>query len=129
MDITQYAVTETADIPLLSAAGLPILNKDGAPASITIYGPGSKPYKKAQSARQKRLMEIIRSGKDDDDEESVADLLADITVAFKNFEYKGLKGRELFKAVYADRGLGFIAERVNKFAGSWANFTQGSGTN
>jgi hypothetical protein len=37
-----------------------------------------------------------------------------------------LTSAEMFKAVYLDTSIGFIAEQVNKAIGDWANFTKGS---
>ncbi|MEG8045742.1 hypothetical protein QP175_05655 [Sphingomonas aerolata] len=61
-------------------------------------------------------------------EERVAETaedLAAITAGFENFEYQPdgaadpFTGEDLYRAVYANQGLGFITKQVAKFVGDW----------
>jgi len=129
-DISKLAVSPTSTIELEDAEGDNLLNDNGEPISITVYGPGSRQYLKAQAARNRGILEYVRKGgkkmKDDDQREMDAEFLAACTVSFNGFSYKGLTGCDLFKSVYLDPSIGFIAEQVNKAIGDWANFTKGS---
>lgn len=131
LDIGAHAVNDTAEIPLRDAADQPILGDDGAQASITVYGPGSRAYQRAMGEQQTRLVQAMqRKGKPEETPEAralrQAQTLAACTVAFNGFGYKGLSGHELFVAVYSEPALGFIADQVNRAIGDWANFTKSS---
>lgn len=99
------------------------------PMTVTVYGPGSKPFKAAQSVQSNRAMKRLRSkGKQDSTpEEDAADtaaFLSACTVALINFNYKGgPDDRETFRALYLDPKMGFITSQVNKEMGDWSNFT------
>lgn len=131
-DIRKFAVDETSVLALRGANDEPMIGEDGEPMTVTIYSPGSKPYAKAQAANQNRLIDKLkRKGKaDQSSEEKVleqAEFLAGCTKDFSaNIEYDGLKGDALFKAVYADTSIGFIAEQVGKHLNDWGNFTKPS---
>ncbi len=128
-DISKLAVNETTDIHLRGADDELLFDENGNPITITISGPGTKAFAKAQQARNKALMERFqRKGKTKSDAtlEDNAEFLAAVTVSFNNFEYKGMTGYEQFKACYMDMSVGFIAEQVNKELGDWSNFTKGS---
>lgn len=127
LDISKLAVRDTAQIHLEDATGEPLYDKD-KPVTITVYGPGTKQFAKAQAVRNQKLVEALRSKKRKQDAtlEDTADFLADVTASFDNFEYgSGLTGREMFRACYMDQKIGFIAEQVNRHLGDWANFTNG----
>lgn len=129
-DISSLAVKETAIVELETATGEPLLDANGAQLTITVYGPGSKQFQKAQATRNRAILEYVRKGgkKMKDDEQRVldAEFLAACTNSFNGFGYKEMTGYEMFKAAYLDPGIGFIAEQINKAVGDWANFTQGS---
>lgn len=129
-DISSLAVKETAIIELETPDGEELLNNDGQRLSITVFGPGSKQFQKAQSVRNRGILEYVRKGgkkmKDDEQRELDADFLAACTASFNNFGYKELAGYDMFKAAYLDPSIGFISEQVNKAVGDWANFTKGS---
>jgi hypothetical protein len=132
MDIRKFAVEETGVLELLSASDEPLVGDDGKPMTVTLYGPGSKAYAKAQAAQQNRMIDKLkRKGKSDQTAEEKAreqaEFLAGCTKDFSaNIEYDGLKDEALFKAVYSDTSVGFIAEQVGKHLGDWGNFTKGS---
>ena len=98
--------------------------------SVTVYGPGSKQFQRAQSVRNRAILEYVKKGgkkmKDNEQRELDAEFLASCTVSFNGFVYKELTGIEMFRAAYMDTAIGFISEQVNKAIGDWANFTQGS---
>lgn len=101
------------------------------PVNVTVYGPGSAEYQRAQAKANNRAIERLKKrGKADQTAEEknkeLAVHLADITHSFDNLDYDGLTGRELAIAIYSDSSIGFIADQVNKHAGDWANFTKGS---
>lgn len=131
-DISKLAVKETAVIELESPDGEPLLNENGEVLSITVYGPGSKQFQRAQGKRNRAILEYVRKGgkkmKDEEQRELDAEFLADCTASFNGFVYKDLTGYEMFKAAYLDPSIGFIAEQVNKAIGDWANFTNKSAT-
>ena len=129
-DISKLAVKETAVVELESPDGEPLLNDSGEVISITVYGPGSKQFQKAQGVRNRAILEYVRKGgkkmKDDEQRELDAEFLASCTASFNGFKYKDFTGYDMYKAAYLDPAIGFISEQVNKAIGDWANFTQGS---
>lgn len=132
MDIRQFSVQDEAVIELCDAADAPIRDAEGNPMTITVYGPGTPAYANAQAEQSNRAIEKLRrKGKMDQTakqkaEENAAFLTACTKAFSPNIEYDGLSGPALFKAVYSDPQIGFIAEQVAKFLGEWANFKQGS---
>ena len=135
MDIRKHAVAETTVLHLRNAAD-ELMYADGdlkRPMQAVLYGPGSKQYAKAQARQQNRMLDKLkRKGKSDQTAEEkaaeIADFLADCTKSLDNIEYDSLTGEALFKAVYADSSIGFVADQVNKHLGDWANFTKPSPT-
>lgn len=130
MDIRKLAVEETSFLHLEDATG-DALYENGEPVGITLYGPGTKTYARAQQARQNRIFDRMkRKGKTDLTAEEAAkenaEFLAACTKQFHRIEMGGLKDEELFRAVYADQSVGFIAEQAMKHLGEWANFSKAS---
>jgi hypothetical protein len=132
VDIRTFAVEETSVIALVDSNEAPMRGEDGQPMTITVYGPGSKPYARAQAAQSNRMIDKLKKkGKMDQSAEEKAreqaEFLAGCTKEFSaNIECDGLKGEALHKAVYADTSIGFIAEQVAKHIGEWGNFSKGS---
>ena len=131
-DIRKFEVEETSVIALRGSDDSPLMVDDGQPMTVTVYGPGSKPYAKAQAAQQNKLMERLRKkgkldqGAEESRQEQI-DLLVACTKEFSaNIECDALKGEALYRAVYSNRGLGFISEQVAKHIAEWGNFTKGS---
>jgi len=56
-DISQLAVKETAIIELETVDGDALLDANGNQLSITVYGPGTKAFQKAQSIRNRAILE------------------------------------------------------------------------
>lgn len=131
-DISKLAVKETAVIELETPDGEPLLDENGKVLSVTVYGPGSKQFQRAQGKRNRAILDHVRKGgkkmKDEEQRELDAEFLADCTASFNGFVYKDLTGYDMFKAAYLDPAIGFIAEQVNKAIGDWANFTNKSAT-
>lgn len=128
-DISAEAVSDTSTVPLERPNGDPLTNPTtGEHCSVTVYGPGSKPYARAQGAKNRAVMAFVkRGGKkmgDEEQREIDAEFLATCTVSFNGFTYKSLTGHEQFKQAYMDAGIGFIAEQVNRHIGDWANFSK-----
>ena len=141
MSIKKYSVALTAWLHLNDGDGNPMFadGPDGKPdpkkpMRVELYSPGSKQYGAANAAQNNRLIDKMKAkGKSRQTEaeqaKEKADFLADVTKSFENIEYEeGLEGKELFKAVYADREIGFVADQVNEYLGDWANFTKASPT-
>ena len=132
MDISKLAANESAELHLRGADD-ELLYDGGEAVLVTCYGPGSKAYQKAQSNSQNKLIDRMkRKGNvDQTPEEKMAqqaDFLAACTVSFTHLESGDLTGTALFRAVYGDPEVGFIAEQVSKFISDWSNFTKASTT-
>lgn len=129
-NIATKAVTETTEIKINDpATGDQLTGEGGKPCSVTVYGPGSKPYLAAQAVDNAKMVKRARArgNAPETAEEAIARkaaLLASITVSFNGFDYNGGPNeRETFKACYSDPGLGWLTEQVNLGAGDWGNFT------
>jgi hypothetical protein len=133
-DIRRFAVEETSVIELRNASDEPMVGDDGKPMTWTVYGPGSKPYAKAQAAQQNRMIDKLkRKGKTDETaEEKTRDQAEFLTGCTKecsaNITYDALTGEALYRAVLSDRSIGFIAEQVGRHLGEWGNFSKPSTT-
>lgn len=127
-EITKLAARDTFTLELVNANDEPLRDADGKPLSVTVYGPGSKAYQKANAARTQRLMDAMtKKGKaklnaEEQLRENAA-FLAACTVSFNGWAYKGEESA--FEAAYSDPTIGFIADQVQKAIGDWANFTTG----
>ena len=130
-EITTLAAKDTFTLDLLNANDDPLLDSDGKTLSITVYGPGSKAFTKAQAARTQRLMDrMAKKGKvklnAEEQTRENADFLAACTVSFNGWAYQGKNDADAILAAYGDPTIGFIAEQVNKAISDWANFTSSS---
>jgi intracellular sulfur oxidation DsrE/DsrF family protein len=129
MEIKKLAVEETSTLHIRDSADELVYTEDGKPVEIVVYGPGSKAFAKAQSANANRMLaKLKKKGNVDqtaqEKAEETAEFLAACTKEFINLEYDKLQGEALFKAVYSDNTLGFIAEQVNKHISDWSNFSK-----
>lgn len=132
-DISKLAASETTDVHLRDPGTDELLFNGDQPISVTVYGPGSKPYAKARSAAENRAIDKFkRKGKTDQtpDEklENTVAFLSACTVSLNNFDYKGATDAAAIKAMYGDRTIGWINDQVDKAMGDWANFTKPSET-
>jgi len=126
MDIRTKAVAQTGRIELRDAN-----DELMEGVAVTVYGPGSKQYAKAQAAQQNRMIDKMkRKGVTNQTAEQKAaenaEFLSEVTVSFEGLEYDDLEGHALAMAVYSDVTIGFIADQVAKFVGDWSNFSKGS---
>jgi hypothetical protein len=140
-DITQKRVAEKARLELTDANEAPLLGEGGKQCAVVVHGPGSPVYARAEAKKNNKVMDRLKKkGKTDTSAEEAraqqADFLADITESFEGFGYpspddpdKPLEGRALFRAVYMDLGIGYIADQVTKFVSDWENFTPKSAGN
>jgi hypothetical protein len=146
-DITKKRATETASIDLVTGEGAPLLDDNNKQLSVTVHGPGSKVWKQADAERSRRRTARIEknrgrisaalehAGEDD------IDFLVAITVSFNGWDYPNpAKGendeplpwpsqRDMFRAAYADDGIGYIRDHVRTEATDWSAFTKGSAKN
>lgn len=132
MDIRNFAVEETGVCELRDAGDELMLGEDNQPMRITLYGPGSKQYAKAQAAQQNRLIDKLkRKGKTEETAEEKAreqaQFLAGCTKSFSdNIKLDELKDEALHLAVYSERTVGFIPEQVGRFLQDWSSFKKPS---
>ena len=130
-NIKTLAIALTADMPVRNAAGEAQFDETGAPLTITLHSPGSKPYQQAKHAAEvcnnNRVFARMQGTGDekqsaDDKLAEQAKFLAACTTSFNGFGIEGLAGYVLFKTVYSDIEIGHIAEDASKFLASRANF-------
>jgi len=133
MDIRKFAVEPTSKLHLRDANDqLMFADEAGTlPIAVSLYGPGSKQYARAQAAQSNRMLEKLkRKGKvdqsADDKTKEQAEFLSACTAGWENIEYEQLSGEALSMAIYSDISIGFIADQVAKHLGDWANFTKKS---
>ena len=139
-DIRKFAVEPTGRLHLRDASDELMYAEDSEgnpdksrPMQIELYGPGSKVFARAQTENNNRLYDRMKKkGKSDQTaaekvEESAA-FFTQCTKGMSHIEYDQLQGAALFRAVYVDESIGFIAEQVNKYLGDWGNFTKASTT-
>lgn len=127
-DLSAFEVSETATLDLIGLDQEPLM-RHGQPVRITVYGPGSAAYVRAESraaqASQSRALAALRgkAGKTDleDQRQQKAEKLAAITASVENFP---IPGGAL--ALYANPKLGYITNQVERFLEDWANFKPAS---
>lgn len=132
-DISLQGVQLTTIVELLRPDGEPLVNNAGVQCTVTVYGPGSEQYQKAQGKRNRTVVEAVRKGakkmKDADQRDADAEFLATCTASFNGFGYKGITDpQQKHKQAYLDPAIGYIAEQVNKSLNDWAAFMKPSAT-
>lgn len=96
-----------------------------APASITLWSPGTKQARAAQAENRKRYLKTFRNGKSQEEPEQeearVARFLQENTVSFNNFTYQGgdPKSADTHRACYGDPKAGWISRAVNEALDNW----------
>lgn len=130
MDIRTKAVSETSVLHLRDASDELMFDGD-KPITVTVYGPGSKAYARAKTEQSNRLIDRMKKkGKTDQSPDEAArekaEFLCAVTASMDGIEYDGKQGSDLFRAVYGDVSLGFIADQVVKHVEEWGNFSKGS---
>lgn len=135
LDITKMAVALTAPIHLKDAEGNHMYFGEGEarkPVQIILYGPGSPQYAEVEARQTNRAVKLMQDNEGkitvaspEQRHADQAEDLAAITAEFVGFTYPpagDAKGADLFRALYADRSLGFITKQVLKAVGDWGNF-------
>lgn len=134
-DITKARATETAIIQLKNGDDSPLTDDKGNILSVTVHGPGSAVYRRADTQRERKRLERVRKNGGrieslaDTNSEAQAEFLASCTVSFNGFTYPTpdkLEGYELFKAAYSDPAIGFIRDHLFEEITDWSHFTKGS---
>lgn len=147
MEVRKLAVEETAFLHLRSADdallyekkkvevdGEPVeVDDESKPVGIWLFGPGTKVYARANASKENRLLARVRKrGKAEmTAEENFAEnanFLVACTKSFQHIQLDGLEGEALYRGVYTEPTLGFIADQVMKFLGEWGNFSKASTT-
>jgi hypothetical protein len=138
MDILTQAVADTIIIHVKDAAGEPMFADADrkVPAQIEIWGPGSEAAALVESRQTSRAVKRLQENDGkftaptaEEAQREIAEDLATLTRRFINFSYSGApnaEGAELFRAVYADRRLGFVARQVQQAQKDWGKFKNGS---
>lgn len=131
-DITKKRALETAKIDLTDGEGAPLLDDDGNRLSVTLCGPGSKTWQQADADRRRkqasraeknprRIASTIIDHRRDDE----IDFLVAITVSFNGWVYPGdfPSQRDMFRAAYADDGIGYIRDQLSAAGNDWSAFS------
>jgi hypothetical protein len=141
MSLKKHGVAATGKCHLKDAKGNKIYveGQDGKadktkPVIAHLYSPGTPQYALAQQMNSNEQLALVKEKGNSEftPEESrglMARFLARCTQEIENTdpsEYGGKQGFDLWVAIYEDLEIGFIADQVNKFLGSWGNFTKGS---
>ena len=131
LDILTQAAVNSAAIHIKGADGA-YLYSDGKPVRIHLFSPGSPEAAEVDERQTARVLKRLadNDGKpsvapSDQRDAEVADDLASITCAFENFTYPpaaNKQGKELFRALYADKRFGYIVQQVQKAHRDWGNF-------
>jgi hypothetical protein len=127
LNIRTRAVAERITFDLLDADDSPLLDEKGKTVTVTVFGPGSKEYQKANQAKTDKLIAKMaaRGGQakltSEEAGKAQAEFLTAITVSI-DLAYDDLEGREKVLAIYSDHSIGYISEQVSKKVGDWGNF-------
>jgi hypothetical protein len=140
--LKQFEMQEVGIVHLRDANDAPMYatGADGKadlskPIRVHVYGPGSKQYARAMSAKAARwLKHRERKGKADQTAEEKAldqtEFLVACTKEIENAESDtGATGAAFYAEVYSNEKLSFIATQVAAYMNETANFTGGSTTN
>lgn len=127
-DLSAYEASDTGTLDVMGLNEEPLLYH-GQPVRITVYGPGSATYVRAEAkvaaASQARAFAALRgkAGKQDAEEQrqQLTEKLAAVTFSIENFPIPGGAA-----ALYANPRLGYITNQVTKFLDDWANFKPAS---
>lgn len=136
-DITKKRVSETAKIELTDGDGAPLFDDAGNRLSVTLCGPGSKTWQQADAERNRRQATRVEKNPrkvasviSDHRREDEIDFLVAITVSFNGWSYPGdfPSQRDMFRAAYADDGIGYIRDQLSKEGNDWSAFSQAGST-
>ena len=132
MDISTLSASPTAVIILRHPATGEELSDNGAPLTVTVYGPGTAEHQRVRANRDRRILAAAMAAqkagakKVEPDPaaeraENAADL-AECTAAISGWDYKGASGRAAIQAAYADPSMSWLADQVSRGLNDWASF-------
>lgn len=128
MDVSSLRVADTAAIHVKNAAGEPLYDGD-KPVRIVLHSPGSRAYATIETRQTARALKRMNDNEGrmtaptaEERLTETAEDLADVTVRFEGLNNGDLQGPELFRSVYGDAALGFIAAQVTKALRDWGLF-------
>jgi len=126
-DLSAFEAAETGTLDVIGLNEEPLLHA-GKPVRITVYGPGSTQFvradAKAAAANQARALASLRGKVSKDPDENrlqLAERLSAVTHSIENFPSPG--GAH---ALYSNTRLGYITNQVVKFLDDWGNFKPAS---
>ncbi len=130
MDIKSLRIKDTGRMHVTDASGNKLYDEKNKAVIIVLHSPASKEYAQANANRENMLVDMLRekgsaSATVESKSKAKASYLVDCTHSMEGIEYDGLKGRDLFNAVYTDRAIGFIADQANVRLNDWSNFIEG----
>lgn len=131
-EITSIAARDTFTLELRDPDDATLHDADGKAISVTVFGPGSKAYQKANAERNQRVFDrLAKKGKvklsAKEQVRETAAFLAACTVSFNGWAYQG--SSDAFEAAYSDPAIGFVADQVAGAIGDWSNFTSAQPSN
>lgn len=131
----KYGMSDTAVIVLKDANDEPMLGDDEKPWTITVYAPGTKQHNKAMArATNVQVDRFQAKGKPKitgdewaTDKTEYAVLVTKCVSENLMREFPGLEGADLFRAIYKDDDIGYLAcERVQAEQKKNENFSKRS---
>ena len=131
MDVSMLIVADTGTLHVKNAAGEPMYEEGDRtkPIRIILHSPGSPYYATVESRQTARVLKRMNDNEGKmtaaTAEEALAERAEDLATLTASFEYltDGNKtGEELFRSVYGNQKLGFIAAQVTKYLKDWGNF-------
>jgi hypothetical protein len=128
-DIGALSASDTDTFQLRDPNDEP-LTREGAPITVTVFGPGSDEHARATTAQSNKQLKRLRKRGDivltaTDVAEDAAEFLTAITKEFGNLKHNGeIVGadRSRIRALYLDRRLSWIGDQVNDRVKNWENF-------
>ena len=135
LNIRTKKVNPTLTFQLKGADDELLVNDDGTPCNVTVYGPGSKEYVAASQVKSSKLMDKVLKGKEAklSPKEAAAQQVEFLTAITQSMDLgyttddgRELEGEDKLRAIYADPEIGFIAEQVAAKVSDWGNFTAAS---
>lgn len=126
-DINTLAVSPSTSVHLKHPATGEELFEDAdkkKPVKISVYGPGSKEYRAAQSQVTNENLARRRKGVTAESmERSRVEVLARCTSGFENFGYKGQPfSSDVAREMYADPAMVWVRDQVEEALGDLGNF-------
>lgn len=132
MDVSKLKVAASGRIHVKNAAGEPLYEGEH-PVFITVHGPGSRAYGTVEARQHARALRRMNDNEGkitaptaEERLAEVAEDLATLTISFEHLSNGDLSGEQLFRSVYGDPELGFIAKQVERYLKDWGNFTVAS---